>query len=76
MAPERHWFEFGHRKRNPADFALWKAAKPGEPTWDSPWGPGRPGRLSETGLPAIDCCGQQAPLDFAHEQGGTSSAAR
>ncbi|PPD77463.1 hypothetical protein GOBAR_DD25615 [Gossypium barbadense] len=31
------------RKRNPSDFALWKAAKPGEPSWDSPWGPGRPG---------------------------------
>ncbi|XP_071735617.1 cysteine--tRNA ligase CPS1 homolog, chloroplastic/mitochondrial-like isoform X2 [Rutidosis leptorrhynchoides] len=31
------------RKRNPADFALWKAAKPGEISWDSPWGPGRPG---------------------------------
>lgn len=31
------------RKRNPADFALWKSAKPGEPSWDSPWGPGRPG---------------------------------
>ncbi|RVW58933.1 Cysteine--tRNA ligase 2, cytoplasmic [Vitis vinifera] len=31
------------RKRNPADFALWKAAKPDEPSWDSPWGPGRPG---------------------------------
>ena len=30
-------------KRNPADFALWKAAKPGEPKWDSPWGQGRPG---------------------------------
>ncbi|WAQ98662.1 SYCM-like protein [Mya arenaria] len=28
-------------KKNPADFALWKAAKPGEPFWDSPWGPGR-----------------------------------
>jgi cysteinyl-tRNA synthetase len=33
----------GEHKRNPMDFALWKAAKPGEPTWDSPWGPGRPG---------------------------------
>jgi cysteinyl-tRNA synthetase len=31
------------RKRDPRDFALWKAAKPGEPSWDSPWGPGRPG---------------------------------
>ena len=30
-------------KREPADFALWKASKPGEPSWDSPWGPGRPG---------------------------------
>lgn len=30
-------------KRHPADFVLWKAAKPNEPTWDSPWGPGRPG---------------------------------
>ena len=33
----------GSGKRNRADFALWKAAKPGEPSWDSPWGPGRPG---------------------------------
>ena len=31
------------RKKNPFDFALWKAAKPGEPSWDSPWGKGRPG---------------------------------
>ncbi|CAA6661461.1 unnamed protein product [Spirodela intermedia] len=31
------------RKQNPADFALWKSAKPGEPQWESPWGPGRPG---------------------------------
>ncbi len=30
-------------KEDPRDFALWKAAKPGEPAWDSPWGPGRPG---------------------------------
>ncbi|MFH0810213.1 MAG: cysteine--tRNA ligase [Pseudomonadota bacterium] len=35
--------EPGGHKRNPLDFALWKAGKPGEPTWDSPWGPGRPG---------------------------------
>ena len=31
------------RKETPLDFALWKSAKPGEPAWDSPWGPGRPG---------------------------------
>ena len=31
------------RKRHPMDFALWKGSKPGEPSWDSPWGPGRPG---------------------------------
>jgi cysteinyl-tRNA synthetase len=35
--------EPGVHKRDPADFALWKASKPGEPAWDSPWGPGRPG---------------------------------
>lgn len=35
--------EVDPRKRDPLDFALWKAAKPGEPCWDSPWGPGRPG---------------------------------
>lgn len=33
----------GNRKQYPFDFALWKAAKPGEPAWDSPWGAGRPG---------------------------------
>lgn len=33
----------GEQKREPLDFALWKAAKPGEPAWDSPWGKGRPG---------------------------------
>ena len=31
------------RKRHPMDFALWKSSKPGEPSWESPWGPGRPG---------------------------------
>src|SRR5207244_1683195 len=35
--------EVDERKRNPMDFALWKSPKPGEPAWDSPWGPGRPG---------------------------------
>jgi cysteinyl-tRNA synthetase len=35
--------EANDRKRHPADFALWKKSKPGEPAWESPWGPGRPG---------------------------------
>jgi cysteinyl-tRNA synthetase len=35
--------EVGEHKRSPLDFALWKAAKPGEPSWESPWGDGRPG---------------------------------
>lgn len=35
--------EINPNKRNPADFALWKSSKPGEPSWDSPWGKGRPG---------------------------------
>ncbi len=35
--------EVNEDKRNPLDFALWKKSKPGEPAWDSPWGPGRPG---------------------------------
>ncbi len=35
--------DVGDKKRDPLDFALWKAAKPGEPSWESPWGRGRPG---------------------------------
>ncbi len=35
--------EVDERKRDPLDFALWKASRPGEPAWESPWGPGRPG---------------------------------
>ncbi len=35
--------EVDERKQHPMDFALWKSAKPGEPSWESPWGPGRPG---------------------------------
>jgi cysteinyl-tRNA synthetase len=35
--------EVDERKKHPMDFALWKSSKPGEPSWDSPWGPGRPG---------------------------------
>jgi len=39
--------EVSEQKRNPLDFALWKAAKEGEPRWESPWGPGRPGWHTE-----------------------------
>ena len=63
------------RKENPADFALWKSAKSGEPSWDSPWGPGRPGwhiecsamclhHLGET----IDIHGGGNDLIFPHHE--------
>jgi len=39
------------RKRDPMDFALWKSSKPGEPAWDSPWGPGRAGRAGTSSAP-------------------------
>jgi cysteinyl-tRNA synthetase len=44
-------------KDDPLDFALWKAAKPGEPTWDSPWGPGRPGWHIECVSMSVDLLG-------------------
>jgi cysteinyl-tRNA synthetase len=45
-------------KRDPADFALWKTAKPGEPAWESPWGPGRPGWHIECSAMAKRCLGE------------------
>jgi cysteinyl-tRNA synthetase len=47
------------RKENPADFALWKAAKPGEPTWPSPWSDGRPGWHIECSAMSIRYLGEQ-----------------
>jgi len=44
-------------KRSPVDFALWKKAKPGEPTWPSPWGPGRPGWHTECVVMSLDLLG-------------------
>jgi cysteinyl-tRNA synthetase len=44
-------------KRSPMDFALWKAAKPGEPAWNSPWGPGRPGWHIECSAMSLDLLG-------------------
>ena len=63
------------RKENPMDFAVWKAAKPGEPVWDSPWCPGRPGwhiecsamNLSHLG-PQIDIHGGGNDLIFPHHE--------
>jgi hypothetical protein len=63
------------RKRSPSDFALWKAAKPGEPSWPSPWGPGRPGWHIECSAmirsvmgPLIDIHGGGRDLVFPHHE--------
>ena len=61
------------RKENPVDFALWKTAKSGEISWDSPWGPGRPGWHIECSVisteilgDTIDIHGGGADLEFPH----------
>jgi len=63
------------RKRGPADFALWKASKPGEPSWPSPWGPGRPGwhiecssMIEKVMGPLIDIHGGGRDLVFPHHE--------
>ena len=50
------------RKKHPADFALWKAAKPGEPWWESPWGPGRPGWHIECSAMNLHHLGEQLDI--------------
>jgi cysteinyl-tRNA synthetase len=67
--------EVDERKRDPLDFALWKASKPGEPTWDSPWGPGRPGWHIECSAmsthylgESFDIHGGGADLIFPHHE--------
>ena len=63
----------GEEKEDPLDFALWKAAKPGEPSWPSPWGPGRPGwhiecsAMSQPFLP-LDIHGGGQDLIFPHHE--------
>ena len=63
----------GDEKEDPLDFALWKAAKPGEPSWDSPWGKGRPGwhiecsAMSGPYLP-LDIHGGGQDLIFPHHE--------
>ena len=54
--------EIGAQKEHPMDFTLWKAAKPGEPAWDSPWGPGRPGWHIECSAMALRYLGDQIDL--------------
>lgn len=49
--------EVSDEKRSPLDFVLWKKAKPGEPTWDSPWGPGRPGWHTECVVMSLELLG-------------------
>jgi cysteinyl-tRNA synthetase len=73
--------EPGEHKRSPLDFALWKHAKPGEPTWESPWGPGRPGWHIECsamsskflGLP-FDIHGGGMDLRFPHHENEIAQA--
>ncbi len=50
--------EIGEAKEDPLDFVLWKAAKPGDPQWESPWGPGRPGWHIECSAMATHCLGE------------------
>lgn len=54
--------EIDETKKDPLDFALWKGAKPNEPTWDSPWGPGRPGWHIECSAMSTHYLGQ--PFDI------------
>ena len=62
-------------KHDPLDFVLWKLAKPGEPSWESPWGAGRPGWHIECSAMSMDCLGEQfdihgggLDLIFPHHQ--------
>jgi cysteinyl-tRNA synthetase len=67
--------EIDPNKRDPMDFVLWKAAKPGEPAWESPWGPGRPGWHIECSAMSADLLGQHfdihgggQDLQFPHHE--------
>jgi len=73
--------EPGAEKRDPLDFALWKAAKPGEPKWGSPWGPGRPGWHIECSAMArkylgdgFDIHGGGTDLMFPHHENEVAQA--
>lgn len=73
--------QIGDQKRNPMDFALWKAAKPGEPSWPSPWGEGRPGWHIECSVMSreylgegFDVHGGGADLIFPHHENEIAQA--
>ena len=55
------------RKHNPMDFALWKSAKPGEPAWESPWGPGRPGWHIECSVMSKKYLGEEIDIHAGGE---------
>jgi cysteinyl-tRNA synthetase len=70
------------RKKNPADFALWKSSKEGEPSWPSPWGPGRPGWHIECSTmsarllgPSFDIHGGGQDLVFPHHENELAQSA-
>ncbi|HJX12599.1 MAG TPA: cysteine--tRNA ligase, partial [Dehalococcoidales bacterium] len=73
--------EPGEAKEDPMDFVLWKAAKPGEPSWESPWGPGRPGWHIECSAmslkylgESIDIHGGGQDLIFPHHENETAQS--
>src|SRR5688572_8755365 len=73
--------EIEERKRHPADFVLWRAQKPGEPAWDSPWGKGRPGwHIEDTAItirhfgPQYDLHGGATDLLFPHHEAEIAQA--
>ncbi len=77
---DREVFGAGNKK-HPADFALWKFTKPGEPSWPSPWGDGRPGWHSECVVMSLDLLGEGfdlhcggADLRFPHHENERAQA--
>ncbi|MEY3744856.1 MAG: cysteinyl-tRNA synthetase, partial [Actinomycetota bacterium] len=77
---DREVFGAGEKK-HPADFALWKFSKPGEPSWPSPWGDGRPGWHSECVVMSLDLLGEGfdlhcggADLRFPHHENERAQA--
>lgn len=77
----KHRIDPNPKKRSPGDFALWKAAKPGEPSWSSPWGNGRPGwHIEDTAItityfgPQYDIHGGAVELVFPHHEAEIAQA--